>query len=1308
MKKISHLITEACLNSNFLVRPYCIFLVSIIPLSVSAQVACVGLNCSGGNQAVFQGVQIGPCTGKFCVCATGGLHLWDFGDGGNSGSDACVRRQITNDPNAATTFAGFAQNPLLIQGGMSENPTHIFSTTGTFTVNHWFVQGGGIQHATFNIAINGNVTFPADFTYEIKELTCSSAIYNFSSDPDLKDVDCITHTWTFENGTPATSSLPNPLGITYTQEGCFDVTHTVTGACGSSTEIVEICIDLPGEPVFANFSITGSFCGTLPRLLSFQSASNPAGTTHYWDFGNGQTSTLANPANISFTQSGSYTIFHSVEDASGCYKDEVTQTINIFHLPPPIANFTFAGQAVCDNGLIVFADASQYAETWLWDFGDGTSSNLQNPTHAYSTAGTYTVTLTITNGCGNDVETQFLVTSSTVFDYTVPSSMTLQQAINLQYLPNQTTIQSKNIFINGQLTITNATPFWELATCNITMAPGAGITVGSGSTFKIERSNFASCDTMWRGIWMESSTASSTLEMISVYISDAEYAVWPDLRSIVNISTSQFDKNFIGLFYNAANGFVLGPFYSNRFTASAHLLPPYSGQMTQPGSKPFAGIDTRNQQLLNIGVTGAFITNLFQNQSNCILTDGANLTVVNTRFENILATSEYAAPTGFGISCRAANNRQLYQDGVLSNNTAGLPTFKNCTQAILVQKMRTTVFNNLMENVVHGIRVEGVSGQDIVLEVNDIHCRETGIELIENDAATRVWVSQNTIEVGELVSGTVSGAGIFVSENGVAQTDAQILNNTIGLHQVNGGISLVKTNGYTVEVNMVNLHSPNLNLFGLNANGGDANTFSCNDVVGSGSGIGLSTLSSANTTWSCNDIENTSTGAIFYGPCIGTEMLTTDFTPPFNTGLYYTPSVMMDPQVHRGNRWNGGIYAQGAARWDGVTFQQVGQSIFKIHTQSPPFYPPSFNLPLGINPNDWFVPDPIGSPDICNEETSCTPSGITGGEGETRKKVASGEYTNPLYDGAITWQAEQQVFAVLDANPAFQNEYPEVGQFYQDNQQSTIGKLHNIEKSTTQLYRSLPETREAIRLLNAAISENIADLLEIDADLVGTEGSAYQDLMVQREAKLEEATALGQELDNLAAQVLSAQTIQANALIVENASITTNAVYQANEKTVNDIYLTTLAKGDLTFTPTQTATLKAIAEQCPLSGGIGVYKARSLYALNARVYYDDEQLCAVGMQLQQPINQTLPAKSDNAFKVYPNPNTGAFTLEYPVGTTALVMLQDLTGHLIYRQVLAQDDRRKEFSVGQFQPGIYFLKIMTEGRIVHAERIIIIR
>jgi len=73
-----------------------------------------------------------------------------------------------------------------------------------------------------------------------------------------------------------------------------------------------------------------------------------------------------------------------------------------------------------------------------------------------------------------------------------------------------------------------------------------------------------------------------------------------------------------------------------------------------------------------------------------------------------------------------------------------------------------------------------------------------------------------------------------------------------------------------------------------------------------------------------------------------------------------------------------------------------------------------------------------------------------------------------------------------------------------------------------------------MRLLNEAVSQNIANLLEIDTDLVGAEESTYQELMLQRESKLDEAEVLVREVDSLATLVLVAQTVQADILIAEN------------------------------------------------------------------------------------------------------------------------------------------------------------------------------
>jgi PKD repeat protein len=73
----------------------------------------------------------------------------------------------------------------------------------------------------------------------------------------------------------------------------------------------------------------------------------------------------------------------------------------------PVASFIADNSTICQNGNITFTDQSTNTPTsWLWNFGDGQTSTLQNPSHQYATAGTYTVALTATNAGGNNTSTQ--------------------------------------------------------------------------------------------------------------------------------------------------------------------------------------------------------------------------------------------------------------------------------------------------------------------------------------------------------------------------------------------------------------------------------------------------------------------------------------------------------------------------------------------------------------------------------------------------------------------------------------------------------------------------------------------------------------------------------------------------------------------------------------------------------------------------------------------------------------------------------------------------------------------------------------
>ena len=71
------------------------------------------------------------------------------------------------------------------------------------------------------------------------------------------------------------------------------------------------------------------------------------------------------------------------------------------------ADFTANNINICLTDVVTFNDASAGNPTsWVWDFGDGTTSTIQNPSHTYSSSGTYDVSLTISNSIGSNTETK--------------------------------------------------------------------------------------------------------------------------------------------------------------------------------------------------------------------------------------------------------------------------------------------------------------------------------------------------------------------------------------------------------------------------------------------------------------------------------------------------------------------------------------------------------------------------------------------------------------------------------------------------------------------------------------------------------------------------------------------------------------------------------------------------------------------------------------------------------------------------------------------------------------------------------------
>lgn len=154
------------------------------------------------------------------------------------------------------------------------------------------------------------------------------------------------------------------------------------------------------QPV-AQFGITEAG-GCAPLTTGFANISDFA-TAYQWLFPGGTpaASTLFEPE-VTYTVPGNYTISLIASNEQGA--DTSSFTITVFD-PPPVVNFGFQ----LDGRTAQFTNESQAANFYVWDFGDGFSSNEIHPTHTYTEQGTYMVRLTAINDCDSRTHTDVLV-----------------------------------------------------------------------------------------------------------------------------------------------------------------------------------------------------------------------------------------------------------------------------------------------------------------------------------------------------------------------------------------------------------------------------------------------------------------------------------------------------------------------------------------------------------------------------------------------------------------------------------------------------------------------------------------------------------------------------------------------------------------------------------------------------------------------------------------------------------------------------------------------------------------------------------
>ena len=309
--------------------------------------------------ASFTYDSLNHCAGgtlNFSSLFQGQNYTWDFGDGTNSNA---------------------------------QNPNHTYQDTGIYPVK-LILQNA--MHCSDTVQRNLLIkNYEAELAADPKE-GCTPLNIQFSDSSSQSSF----WKWIFDDGD--TSYLQNPQHtysnsgayypylVSQTQNGCSDTSYIANGISVSSDTI-----DLNGDTIKS--------CSPSPLSLS----NIKLGQNNWlWHFGNGDTSHAQNPTYV-YNSSGTYSLTLQTENHMGCptiYENILTYEIEEIQLNPKLVYFD------CSQKIVAFADSTPNAVSWLWNFGDGNSSNLQSPGHRYNDSGSYNISLTVVTA-GGCVESVF-------------------------------------------------------------------------------------------------------------------------------------------------------------------------------------------------------------------------------------------------------------------------------------------------------------------------------------------------------------------------------------------------------------------------------------------------------------------------------------------------------------------------------------------------------------------------------------------------------------------------------------------------------------------------------------------------------------------------------------------------------------------------------------------------------------------------------------------------------------------------------------------------------------------------------------
>lgn len=1148
---------------------------------------------------------------------------------------------------------------------------YTFPSTGTYVVQVNYYQNGNIVATTTQTV---NITAPPTptitllpaFTAPICLGTCKTYTANGA----------LTYTWS-TGATGNTVTLCPTVTTVYTVQGT-----NICGIIGTKTFTLAV------YPPIAPFSVTATpnpICLTQSTSL----VASPNANTYTWT-GVG----IGNNITVSPTVTTTYTVLGGNGICPATQTAVITVTVNTGIIPPFAITNALNNFNICANGtgtnVIGFGTnlTNTVGLTYLWDNGS------TSPTPNYNITQPQIVNVTVSDGCSSPQ------TQSVCINYVATQCCNVYPeiagVINSTVFNNQTLKVPANqtLTINGGVIFNN---------CNLLMGTNSTIVVIATSTLELQSCNLYSCQGMWYGIRVLSNgVQAGKINLRNTRLEDAykgidgdnAVGIMPDISLSV---TSTMNKNYIDI--SIQNAVVYGGI-NPLLVENSRMISQNSN--TSPGTNlkcsgyytptivnhSYAGVlaDRAGTVAFTYSIGG---NNLIRNKDYGLFFRRTDADVYNVDFRDMIKVLPSGGnPFPLGVGIVSTNAPKYLNVKPATGSTAVNTTFNNIGYGIITSKTPTVDvqrcdFNNPLQSTglygdygISSIDAHGLLRMNYNTMTRVLYGCTANFSVIPTPTTYSMSISNNTISAGNGVSKTAITVNVAIASP-MPLGAMVIAANTITRAEFGVFATNVK-NGLRISGNTISLSTAlptafyegialggcdglmvdNNTITGLQTPAGNANTYNVNS-------IGIASGTSPNCFIQCNNITRVGTGVAYFG---------NNATGTGNTGSEFFGNTLNYP-IKRGLALiaNGIVGTQGNA--------------------------------TSASANTWngFVP-------LNTANSDQTMVGVSG--------AASSAINSKLYvrniTGANAERPTDNAFS-LPSGPL-------------DAYSTGFGSLISISPTATNIATCTPSLSSGFRVIltpTTSITQRNADYSNyITSVLTATSNATPQQKLIlkQHMHKSIRKTSVGAN-----ATVANFYTTQQSAEVAKyyevdsllgdgnyslaqtknNSATASNNITQ-NHKNYNNIYLNGVAS------PSDYATLKALAYKCAYEDGNAVYQARAL--LNTIDYTniifidscDGSNKDGRMGYFDEGENQGINVAQNIQASLFPNPNNGEFTLAYDLKNVSEATLQlfDVKGSLLLSQVISNENNLTKIDVTNFDNGIYFIKVTSNNTTLWVSKFVI--